>query len=223
LDSVRQKGKKSCLTILCKAEMDLVLLAGGKSRRMNRNKMFLPFDQEETLIAYMLHKVASFFQTVFIVTNEENRLRIQKIVNLSRFSSISVVTDILPSCGPLAGIYTGLMYMSSSNAFFLAADQPFVSLPLVRYMYGRIDHHDAVVPKTEKGYEPLFCIYSKSCIEQIQIMIKSKVFQVSKLFDNISTSVIQAEEIRRYDPGMRSFVNVNTESDYRLLNPKFFP
>jgi len=203
--------------------MDLVLLAGGKSKRMNRNKLFLPFDQEDTLIAYMLQKITRYFRSVLIVTNPEYQQSIQKIVNLCWYSSVSVLTDIIPSCGPLAGIYTGLLSIPSSHAFFLAADQPFLSLPLVRYMITRIKHSDAVVPKSEKGYEPLFCIYTKQCINPIQTMIQSGIFQVSKLFDGIQTTVIETEEIRRYDPGMQSFINVNTESDYRLLNPKFIP
>jgi molybdopterin-guanine dinucleotide biosynthesis protein A len=203
--------------------MDLVLLAGGKSRRMKRNKLFLPFDQEETLMAYMLHRLTNYFQTICIVTNEEYRQRIQKIVNLSRYFSVSVVTDIITSCGPLVGIYTGLNSIPSSSAFFLAADQPFVSLPLIHYMFTKIDCFDAVVPRTDKGFEPLFCIYTKQCIHSIKTMIDSEIYQVSKLFDRINTAEIQTEEIKRYDPGMQSFINVNTESDYRLLNPTFNP
>ena len=203
--------------------MDLVLLAGGNSRRMKRNKLFLPFDQEETLMAYVLHRLTNYFQTICIVTNVEYRQRIQKIVNMSRYSSVSVVTDIIASCGPLAGIYTGLNSIPASNAFFLAADQPFVSLTLIRFMFTKIDHFDAVVPRTDKGFEPLFCIYTKQCIQPIKTMIGSEIYQVSKLFERINTAEIQTEEIKRYDPGMQSFINVNTESDYRLLNPTFIP
>jgi len=167
--------------------------------------------------------LTNYFQTICIVTNEEYRQRIQKIVNLSRYSSVSVVTDLMTSCGPLVGIYTGLNSIPASNAFFLAADQPFVSLPLIRYMFTKIDLFDAVVPRTVKGFEPLFCIYTKQCIQPIKTMIDSEIYQVSRLFERINVAEIQTEEIKRYDPGMQSFINVNTESDYRLLNPTFIP
>lgn len=174
-------------------------------------------------MAYMLQKVSRYFRSVCVVTNSENQHRIQKITNLGWFSSVSVVTDMVPSCGPLAGIYTGLFSIPSENAFFLAADQPFISLPLIRYMFTKIEHCDAVVPRSEKGYEPLFCIYTKQCAETIKTMIDSEMYQVSKLFDKIKTTVIPIHEIKRYDPGLQSFINVNTETDYRLLNPKFIP
>jgi len=203
--------------------MNLVLLAGGKSQRMKRNKLFLPFDQEDTLLGFILQKVVPYFDQVCIVTNDEYRERIEKIVNLSRYSTVSTVVDLVPSCGPLGGIYTGLISISTSYAFFLAADQPFFSIPLIRYLSEQLDSYDAVVPKTNKGFEPLFTLYTQRCLSMIKKMLDERVFQVSQLFEMINANVIPAEIIKRYDPGMKSFINVNTETDYRLLNPTFFP
>lgn len=203
--------------------MNLVLLAGGKSQRMKRNKLFLPFDQEETLLGFILRRIIRYFDQVFIVTNTEYRDRIEEIVNLSRYSSVHTMIDLIPSCGPLGGIYTGLVSISSPQAFFLAADQPFFSISLIQFMFQQLGSYDAVVPKTQKGYEPLFTIYTQQCLPMIKKMLDEKVYQVSQLFGKINVNSIQAEIIMRYDPGFKSFVNVNTESDYRLLNPTFFP
>lgn len=203
--------------------MNLVLLAGGKSQRMKRNKLFLPFDQEDTLLGFMLHKVVHYFDQVYIVTNHEYRERIEKIVSLSRYSTVSTVVDLVPSCGPLGGIYTGLISITTPYAFFLAADQPFFSIPLISFLSEQLGSYDAVVPKTNKGFEPLFTLYTQHCLSMIKKMLDEREYQVSQLFEKINAKVVSTEIIMRYDPGMKSFVNVNTESDYRLLNPTFFP
>src|SRR5262245_24376653 len=75
-----------------------VLLAGGKSRRMGEDKRFLSVG-EGTLFDRSLAVLRSLFETVFVVIAQDSpALR----------SDVPVLRDLIPDCGSLGGLYTGL-------------------------------------------------------------------------------------------------------------------
>jgi molybdopterin-guanine dinucleotide biosynthesis protein A len=47
---------------------------------------------------------------------------------------IKTVTDVYPGRGPLAGIYSGLMASSHSQALVVGCDMPFLNIRLLKYM-----------------------------------------------------------------------------------------
>jgi molybdopterin-guanine dinucleotide biosynthesis protein A len=91
------------------------VLAGGKSSRMGRNKALVELGGVP-LVAIAMAKLRAVCSEVFILSGQ---------TELAGFGSL--VPDLHPGCGPLAGIEAGLRHTATAWSLFLAVDMPFVS------------------------------------------------------------------------------------------------
>ncbi|MBM4124387.1 MAG: molybdenum cofactor guanylyltransferase, partial [Nitrospira sp.] len=85
-----------------------ILLAGGKSRRMGEDKRFLRLDGQ-TLLERTLAVLESLFTDIVVVVAEP-------VPQLARVSH-RVVTDLIPNCATLGGLYTGLSVAQHPRSF----------------------------------------------------------------------------------------------------------
>src|SRR4029077_2496407 len=70
-----------------------------------------------------------------------------------------------PSCGPLAGIATALAATRSRWNLVVACDLPYLSAKWVEWLLSRAlrSRAEAVVPRTQRGIEPLAAVYRQEC------------------------------------------------------------
>ena len=188
-------------------EINCIILAGGKSVRFGHDKIL-----EKIGTASLLEKVIScvnpLSNKIIIVTSKE-----RSFGQLAKHPKISVVSDILPGQGSLGGIYTGLVKSDSIYNLVVAADMPFLSESLLRYMIKASDGFDFILPHIGEWYEPLHAIYSKNCIDPIKSILEQGHKVIVKLFDYVKVRYIEAEEVDRFDPKHLSFFNINTKED----------
>lgn len=188
-----------------------VVLAGGQSRRMGQNKAFLPVG-EQTLVEVVLARLREACDDVLLVTNAPERYG---------HLGVRAVRDALPSGQSLVGIYTGIL-SAHGPAFVCACDMPFLNPPLIRHMASLIPAADVVIPLRRGTYEPLHAVYTPACLGPIRRCVERQGRNTDFLPD-VRVRAVEPEEIRRFDPEMRSFVNLNTPGDYaaalRLLSP----
>jgi len=95
---------------------------------------------------------------------------------------------------------------------------PSLNPALLRYMAGLPGKADAIVPRwiDKAGHpqlETLHAVYSRRCIAPIRQRITAGNLQVNRLFEEITTHYIDEEELRRFNPNLRSFRNLNTPED----------
>src|SRR5271157_1250377 len=139
------------------------LLAGGKSSRMgmNTDKAFLEFGGQ-TLLDRALAVMGAVCDRVTIVGDPA---KFTKYVSSKCGSTKyeSVVADIFPGCGPLAGIHAALVHSSAELNLMLAVDMPFVSGELLAFLFAAAENNDAIitVPRTSKGLQPLCAVYRR--------------------------------------------------------------
>jgi molybdopterin-guanine dinucleotide biosynthesis protein A len=179
-----------------------VVIAGGESRRMGRIKALLPIGGS-TLIESVLARLREACPEVLIVTNSPK---------LFGHLGVRMVPDALPGRQSLVGIYTGILHMGGP-AFVCACDMPFLSPPLIRHLGALADDVDVVIPRRHGEYEPLHAVYTPACLEPIRRCVQRHGRNTGFL-DEARVRVVEVEEIRRFDPELRSFVNVNTPEDY---------
>jgi molybdopterin-guanine dinucleotide biosynthesis protein A len=196
--------------------MRVVLLAGGKSKRMGEDKLFLPF-QGKPLLQWMIEKLVNANFTTHIITSGANQKKIGKALPLDLLQNISIFQDVYPDKGPIGGIYSGLFYSYEPYIFVLAADLPFFKPELMLAMEKEWLHKDALIPQTEKGYEPLFAIYAKSCQAVFLKMIQENNLKISNSYGILSARIFPKEKIVTFDPGYQSFININTREDYEEI------
>ncbi|QWV95639.1 molybdenum cofactor guanylyltransferase [Geomonas oryzisoli] len=179
-----------------------VILVGGKSRRMGRDKAFLQM-QGKPLFERVLDLFRGSFAKVLLVGDRSER-----------FSSYSltVLPDLIPGSS-LGGVYTGLSGADSEWIFVSSCDLPFPSVAILRHLCSLREGYDAVVPKTGQGYEPLFALYSKRCLEPIQKLLEGGECCAYAWYPQVRVREVGPEEIARLDPTGTAFLNLNTPED----------
>jgi molybdopterin-guanine dinucleotide biosynthesis protein A len=184
-----------------------IILAGGKSRRMRRNKAFLDAGGVP-----LFERVYSVFREIFseiIIVVNNARL-------FERYEA-HVQNDIISNKGALGGLYTGLFHSSSYHAFCSACDMPLLNPRLIKYLTDQRDGYDVIVPKTNDGLHPLHAIYSKNCLDPMKQLLDHGDLKITNFFSRVRVRYIEETEIRKFDPHMRSFVNVNTQEEMKMV------
>ncbi|MDO9109930.1 MAG: molybdenum cofactor guanylyltransferase, partial [Desulfatirhabdiaceae bacterium] len=114
----------------------------------------------------------------------------------------------------LTGIHAGLFYTSRPYAFVSACDAPFLKPELVHLLVSQArPGADAVMPETSKGLEPLCAVYSKSCLKNVEAHIRQDKLKIQQVFHKSRINRISEARLRKTDPDLISFININTPED----------
>jgi len=216
--------------------MDLsgILLAGGKSKRFGPNKIKIISDGVP-LIADQIIKLCFFCNEIIISSSRENqdfiRTTLEKIKDYSRMLKIpnrvqipplkivldeNIVIENPTGIGPLAGIYTGLKKSGNDRCLVIASDMPFISYSLLKLLIDTIVENpeaDSVIVRNKKGIEALCGIYSKNYITIIEESIKSGVYKISKILDELEVKWIDSKGLREEKIDIYNFFNINSKKD----------
>jgi len=184
-----------------------IILSGGKSRRIGENKAFLKIG-EKYIIQMVVESLKSVVEKIIVVTDNPYRYK---------FLRVKIVKDIIPGKGSLGGIYTGLFYSKDYYNFICGCDMPFLNPDLVRFMRSTIKDNDVVVPVVGGFLEPLHSIYSKRCIGVIRQHLKKDDLKIKNFFPEVRCIYLSEGTIRRYDPNLLSFFNLNTPKMLELI------
>ena len=189
------------------SETSGVVLAGGLSRRLGRDKAVEPIGGEPLIqrVASRLSQVSS--QTV-VVVNEPGRAKALPIPD-----SATVAVDIYPNKGSLGGIFTGLSATVTDWAFVVSCDMPFLNTALLSYMSSLRDGFDVVAPLIGGRPEPTHALYHKVCLPHIRRRLDAGELKISGFFDEVRVRYVSESELDRIDPERLSFFNVNTQED----------
>lgn len=186
-----------------------VILAGGESSRMGRNKALLEVNGER-MVETAYRRMAELFDEVLLVTNTPE---------IYDFIPCRKITDIYPGMGPLGGIHAALSTCAAGRAFVTACDMPGLNPRLIRELSNMPGGVDVVIPETPGGLEPLHAVYAKSCLPKMEAMLKSGERRILSFFDLAQIRLVPRSKISLLDPDYASFRNVNTPEDYKRLSP----
>lgn len=185
-----------------------VILAGGSSSRMGRNKALLEIDGER-IIARVYRTLAALFHEVVIVTNTPEEYD---------FLPCRKVADIHPGAGSIAGLQAGLAASRTEQIFVAACDMPFLSPDLIRLLCSAAAGSDATVPLNGEGLrEPLHALYRRSTLNAIQAAINNGDKSILHLLDSIATRLVPQEEFSSIAGALESFRNLNTIDEYNKI------
>jgi len=146
-----------------------VILAGGNSSRMGRDKAWLEVDGQR-LLARQLDRVrAAGAAEVFISGRADT--------NYSEFSG-QVVRDQFAGAGPLAGIERALAATTSPLLLVLAVDLAAMGADFLRRLMARCPPQVGVVPRVNGRLEPLAAIYPKSAHALARAQLENGKFAV---------------------------------------------
>lgn len=183
-----------------------IILAGGLNRRMaGQNKAFLSVG-DRSIIGRQIELFQDLFEQVILVTNRP--------LEFCSWETLTIVSDLLPVRSSLTGVHAGLFYTKPSHAFIAACDMPFLKKEMILLLLQEIElKWDTIVPVTKEGYQPLCAVYSKRCLKPIEEQLTKGEMKISKLFSRVKAKKIPEETLRRVDPDLISFFNINTQED----------
>lgn len=183
-----------------------VILAGGKSSRMGRNKALLEIGGKR-IVESTVALFESLFSEVTLVTNTP-----------SEYSDLGIktVADIFPHKGPLGGIHTGLNCSSYDYSFVVSCDMPFLKRKLIEYLIGLRDGFDVVVPILRGRYEPLHALYSRGCLKPVEAIIEEGDLRIIGFYPEVRVREVHEDEFTSFNPEPSAFININTPEDYRI-------
>ena len=129
-----------------------------------------------------------------------------------------IAIDPCPGGGALAGICAGLAAAGADWALVVACDLPFLSPPLLRYLAGQrrqadIDAVAAVVPLIGGRPEPTHALYSRRCLPAIRARLAAGQLKAAGFLDDVAVRYLDEAELRRHDPQLLSFYNINYPGD----------
>jgi molybdopterin-guanine dinucleotide biosynthesis protein A len=118
--------------------------------------------------------------------------------------------------GPLAGIATALAAARSRWNLIVACDLPYLSAQWLDWLISRAlrSPAEAIIPRTERGIEPLAAVYRRECAAAIAAVLSRGVRKVSDAIEELRLDFVYPDEWRRIDPGELILRNMNSPGDY---------
>jgi len=186
-----------------------IILAGGKSSRMGKNKALLPM-RDKTNIARIARELEKVTKELLIITNTPEDYR---------FLGYPLTTDLYPGLGPLAGIHAGLSSSKTEVNIAVACDMPFVHAGIANEMLLAAEGYDAVVPEIEGRLQPLFAVYRKSCLPELTSCLDNHELKVRGFLAAITVKIMKEKDFQLYEehPHLFSslFFNMNMPEEYK--------
>ncbi len=183
-----------------------IVLAGGQSRRLGRDKSLLEIEGQP-LLARTVHTLSALSHDLIVVTNAPERYA-------SLGLRVRFVADERPGVGSLMGVYSGLKAARHPHALVVACDMPFLNPALLRYLLALTDGYEVVIPRLDGLPEPLHAVYSQACLPAMERVLRRGQRQIIAFFDQVRVRWVEKSEFAPLDPQGLSFFNINTPQDW---------
>ncbi len=191
-----------------------IVLAGGRSRRLGRDKALLPFEGEP-LVVRAVRLLKGLCPEVLVITGEERRY--------TALLDVPVVEDLVKGAGPLGGLYTGLAVSSHDYNLVVACDMPLLDRKVLSLLLERIEQSpqaEAILPEVRGQLEPFPGIYHRGCSAKIRELLARGSRRVHEFLELVPKAVIAAEEVLALDPDLQSFINLNSPEELEELEAR---
>jgi molybdopterin-guanine dinucleotide biosynthesis protein A len=187
-----------------------IILCGGKSSRMGRDKATLPFGPElmlQRIVRLLSEEVDS---SAIVVVSAKGQL----LPPLP--PEIRVVCDENPGRGPLEGLAAGLKAMPDhvEAVYATSCDVPLMATSFVRAIFDHLGDHEIAVPVEGQFHHPLAAVYRPRVLAVVQQLLAANKLRPRFLFDEVDTMEVDVESLRVFDPTLLTLMNLNHPEDY---------
>jgi len=179
-----------------------LILTGGDSRRMGRDKASLVLDG-----LTLLQRVVNIVQPLFAETIISVRQPRQDI-------ALPQVCDDPAQHGPLAGLAAGLERATTPWVFAVACDMPFITPAVIEHLAACRSGSQAVVPVVQGHAQPLAAFYARDCLQALQLLLgASGQHSFRALLERLRVCHVDEAQLLAADPQLRSFFDLDTPED----------
>jgi molybdopterin-guanine dinucleotide biosynthesis protein A len=194
-----------------------IVLSGGQSRRMGRDKATLPFG-DESMLSRVVRIVGQKVDVVCVAA-----ARGQALPPLP--SNVVVVRDDVADRGPLGGLLAGLAHLAErvDAVLLVGCDAPLLEPKLIERLFEILGDAQAVAPVDHHHDYPLLAVYRTTIRDVVARRLASDDLAMTSLLDEIRARRVDVETLREVDPELTSLMNVNTTPQYQAALKRVAP
>ena len=181
--------------------LSAILLAGGKSSRMGRDKALLPF-RGTTLLEWQIQKLRGLGIEDIMLSGSRQGME-----------GIRVVPDEFPERGPLGGLHACMKAARNPDCLVLSVDVPLVPpQALTELIWAHREGREVVTLLCHGGkWEPLMGVYQSGLYRVAEPLLQGENTAVRRLLDETGFQLVDWHEDETL------FLNCNTPEDYARL------
>jgi len=189
-----------------------VVLVGGEARRANGQEKYFFQYQGRTFIERLTDTLRNVVDEIIIVARDPEQCR-----RFDRLEGVRCITDIRQGIGPIGGLHAGVLAAQGDLIFVSACDMPCIEAAVVSYLFSAIGNHDAAIPSwNEDMLEPLHAVYRRVVL--LEYLKTHESYSLRPMIRSINTIYVPVNELRPFDPELRTFTNINKLEDLERIN-----
>ena len=125
-----------------------------------------------------------------------------------------IVVDTFPDSGPVGGILTGLTTLGAGSHLVVGCDMPGLNSNILQLLLkASTPDWDAIVPEINQLPEPLCAVYRHTAAPKLLSYLETGEYSARNALAQLKTKRVGEDVLRRIDPQLISFSNVNTPED----------
>jgi molybdopterin-guanine dinucleotide biosynthesis protein A len=185
-----------------------IVLCGGQSRRMGRDKALLPW-RGQPLLCWQVERLLPVVTPLLVAAGLDQQLP-------SLPATVRVVRDAEPGRGPLPALAGSVVCLPEKvdGILLLAVDMTGFDLGLVPWLRRRLPGYDAVICQSAGHPQPLAALYSDSAGAALTACLQSGQYAVRAWLQRLKIRWVSEKEWRAAGFVPTCFCNLNTPGDY---------
>ncbi len=184
-----------------------IILIGGEAKRVSGQEKYFFQYKGKTFIDRLIGTLHDVTDEIIIVARDENQCE-----RLSYLAGTRCVPDIRKGAGPAGGIHAGATAAHGELLFVAACDMPCIDPAVVRMLFDSIGTYDAAIPAwNQEMLEPLHAVYRREPL--LRFLESNESGSLRQVIRHLHAIYIDVNEIRKYDPGLMTFKNINRTED----------
>ena len=181
-----------------------IVLCGGRSTRMARDKASLPFG-DETMLERIVRVVSEVVDEVWVVAREGQEIA----------GDFQIARDSSEGYGPLAGLCAGLEAMSAERAFLTSCDVPLLRPAYVERLLTLSRGFPIAVPVVGDRSMVTSAVYAREVLPVARRLLAERRLRPLFLVEAFDARIVSETELREVDPDLESLLDCNTPETYR--------
>lgn len=179
-----------------------IILAGGRSKRMGKDKSLLIFE-DKTLLQRMIDEQKKLIRDVYVIGK-----------GTESFDNAEGILDKVENLGPIGGLFTAMSEIHANWYLISPCDMPFLKHTELKVILDEIENnrYEAIIAESKKGIEPLVAVYSSKIFPLMKQNIKNGNYAIRALFDKINKRFLKFDE-QIFEKDI--FFNINYPVDYK--------
>jgi molybdopterin-guanine dinucleotide biosynthesis protein A len=161
-----------------KEEVTGIILAGGRSSRMGKDKGLCTF-RDKPLVAYAIEILKPLCGTLMISANHYPE-------KYAAFQ-LPVVPDEVSGIGPMGGIHACLKKSKTQHNLVLSCDTPFVNSEIFNLLLQKAEKKAQVVCPSHETFliEPLSAYYNTNVLGDMEAAIAENEYKMMRFFQRV--------------------------------------